>query len=126
MQRISEWIRAVFVAVMLLTCATLCWYAASQYALHFQVEDLTLSLETSRKREVKQQYEYDQVVAQLPVVAAQVEEMEPRAAAAKEREQELRNQRKELRNQAKLLEQQMTDLNRQLEELQKQLAELQK
>ncbi|MBQ8313773.1 MAG: hypothetical protein IJX84_11305 [Clostridia bacterium] len=100
------WFKSVFVTVMFLTCAVLAWFAASQYELRFQVADLTLSLDTSRQREVKQQYEYNQVAAELPVVLAQVAEMEPLAAAAVVTETDLRAQRKALRGEnAALLEQ---------------------
>ena len=92
------WFKAVFVTVMFLTCAVLAWFATSQYTLRFQVDDLTLSLDTSRQREVKQQYEYNQVSAELPLVLAQVEAMEPLAAAAVATETDLRAQRKALRS----------------------------
>lgn len=117
MQRMPGWFRAVFVTVMLLTCAILCWYAASQYQLRFQVADLTLSLDTSRQREVKQQYEYDQVVAEIPLVQAQVAELEPQAAAAQAIEKDLRAQRKALRAEN-------ADLQKQLESLQSEVADL--
>ncbi|MBQ7304834.1 MAG: hypothetical protein IJW85_01360 [Clostridia bacterium] len=106
MQHMPGWFKAVFTAVMFLTCAVLAWFAASQYELRFQVADLTLSLDTSRQREVKQQYEYNQVSAELPVVLAQVADMEPLAAAAVATETDLRAQRKALRSEnAALLEQ---------------------
>ena len=117
MQRMPGWFRAVFVTVMLLTCAILCWYAASQYQLRFQVADLTLSLDTSRQREVKQQYEYNQVVAEIPLVQAQVAELEPQAAAAQAIEKDLRAQRKALRAEN-------ADLQKQLESLQAEVADL--
>ena len=117
MQRMPGWFGAVFVTVMLLTCAILCWYAASQYQLRFQVADLTLSLDTSRQREVKQQYEYDQVVAEIPLVQAQVAELEPQAAAAQAIEKDLRAQRKALRAEN-------ADLQKQLESLQAEVADL--
>lgn len=117
MQRMPGWFRAVFVTVMLLTCAILCWYAASQYQLRFQVADLTLSLDTSRQREVKQQFEYDQVVAEIPLVQAQVAELEPQAAAAQAIEKDLRAQRKALRAEN-------ADLQKQLESLQAEVADL--
>jgi len=118
MQRMPGWFRAVFVAVMLFTCAVLCWYASSQYDLRFQIADLTLSLDTSRQREVKQQYEYDQVAAQLPLTQAEAAEQEPLAAAAQAIEKELRAQRKALRAES-------ADLTEQLETLQAELAALQ-
>lgn len=97
MQRVPGWLRALFVAVMFLTCAVVCWYAAEQYSLRFQIADLTLSLDTSRQREVKQQYEYDQVTEAIPLVQAELAEKEPLAEAARAREKDLRAQRKALR-----------------------------
>lgn len=123
MQHMPGWLRTLFVTIMYLTCAVLCWYAVSQYTLRFQVEDLSLSLETSRGREVKQQYEYDQVVAQLPQVQAQVEELEPQAAEAQAREQELRARRKELRAEIAQLEEQQAALQAQVEALRQALKE---
>lgn len=117
MQRMPGWFRAVFVAVMFFTCGVLCWYAASQYELRFQIADLTLSLDTSRQREVKQQYEYDQVVAQLPLTQAEVAKQEPLAAAAQATEKELRAQRKALRAEN-------AELASQLEALQAEVAAL--
>lgn len=123
MQHMPGWLRALFVTVMYMTCAVLCWYAVSQYTLRFQVEDLSLSLETSRGREVKQQYEYNQVVSQLPQVQAQVEELEPQAAQAQAREQELRTRRKELRAEVAQLEEQQAALQAQVEALRQELEE---
>lgn len=118
--RTAGWFRALFIVVMLFTCAVLCWYAAAQYTLRFQVADLTLSLETSRQREVKQQYEYDQVSAQLPLVQAQVEELEPQAAQAKAREAELRARRKALRAEVARLQEEQEALEAQVEALRQQ------
>lgn len=113
--RTAGWFRAVFVAVMLFTCGVVCWYAASQYALQFQLADLTLSLDTSRQREVKQQYEYDQVVAQLPLVQAQLAELEPQAAQAQAKETELRARRKALRAEIAQQQEQLAALQPQAE-----------
>lgn len=124
MQRMPGWFRAVFVAVMFFTCAVLCWYAASQYDLRFQIADLTLSLDTSRQREVKQQYEYDQVVAQLPLTQADVAEQEPLAAAAQAVEKELRAQRKALRAESAGLTEQLATLQAELAALQEEEAAL--
>ncbi len=118
MQRMPGWFRAVFITVMFFTCAILCWYAASQYQLQFQIADLSLSLETSRGREIKQQYEYDQVAAQLPLVEEQVALLEPQAAAAQAVEKELRAQRKTLRAENAELAQKLEALQAQVEQLQ--------
>lgn len=98
------WLRAVFVAVMLGLCALLCWYAAEQYSLRFQIEDVALSLDTSRQREKKQTYENEQYTAQLPVLQQQLAETAPLAAEAVAKEQELRAQRKVLRAQSTQLD----------------------
>ncbi len=124
MQRMPGWFKAVFVAVMFLTCAVLAWYAVSQYDLRFQVADLTLSLDTSRQREVKQQYEYNQVAAELPVVLAQVADMEPLAAAAVATETDLRAQRKALRSENAALLEQLEAAQAEVEVLTQQEAEL--
>ena len=124
MQRMPGWFRTVFITVMLLTCAFLCWYAAAQYELRFQIADLTLSLDTSRQREVKQQYEYDQVSAQLPIVQAQVAELEPQAAEAKAIETELRAQRKALRAENAELTAQLEALQAEVSFLREQQADL--
>lgn len=124
MQRMPGWFKAVFVAVMFFTCAVLCWYASSQYELRFRIADLTLSLDTSRQREVKQQYEYDQVVAQLPLTQAEVAEMEPLATAAQAAEAELRAQRKALRAENAALTQQLEALQAEVAALKEQEAAL--
>lgn len=124
MQRMPGWFKAVFVAVMFLTCAVLAWYAVSQYELRFQIADLTLSLDTSRQREVKQQYEYDQVVAQLPLVRAQVADMEPIATAAVAIEDDLRKQRKTLRAENAALTDQLEALQAEVAALTAQEADL--
>ncbi|MBE5803213.1 MAG: hypothetical protein E7316_01705 [Clostridiales bacterium] len=124
MQRMPGWFRAVFITVMFLTCAVLCRFAIEQYDLHFQVADLSLSLDTSRGREVKQRYEYDQVVAELPVVQAQVAELEPLAAAALATETDLRAQRKALRAGNAALQEQLEALQAEVVALQEQEAAL--
>lgn len=118
--RMAGWFRTLFLAVMFFTCGVLCWYATTQYTLQFQLADLTLSLETSRQREVKQQYEYDQVVAQLPLVQAQVDELEPQAAQAQAEEQALRTRRKELRAEIAQLQEQLDALQAQVDALRQQ------
>ena len=110
-QRIPGWLRAAFVAVMLMLTALLAWYAPVQYQLRFQLEDVALSLDTSRQREARQQYEYDAAAEALPLAQAELDETLPLTQAAQAREQELRSQRKALRTEA-------TDLADQLEQAQ--------
>ncbi len=92
-----------FVAVMLLFCLFLTWYIPTRSQLDFQLSDLELSLETSRGRERKQQYEYDQVVAELPVTKAELAEAQPLADAAKAEVKALREERNALREKKQAL-----------------------
>lgn len=108
MAQIPGWLRAAFVAVMLLACAVLCWFAPTQYALRFQRDDLALSLETSRQREAKQRYEYDQVASALPETALELERTQPLADEASAAETALRASRKALREENAALEEQLT------------------
>ena len=110
-QRIPGWLRAAFVAGMLALAALLAWYAPVQYQLRFQLEDIALSLDTSRQREAKQQYEYDAAAQALPQARAELEETLPLTQAAQAREQALRDERKALRTQS-------ADLADQLEQAQ--------
>ena len=116
MTQVPGWFRAVFAAVLLLTCAVLCWFAPTQYALRFQRDDLALSLDTSRQREAKQRYEYDQVTAALPEVTLRLEETRPLTDAAAAREAELRALRKALREENARQEEQLNAALAALEE----------
>ena len=110
-QRIPGWLRAAFVAGMLALAALLVWYAPVQYQLRFQLDDIALSLDTSRQREAKQQYEYDVAAQALPLARAELEETLPLTEAAQAREQELRDERKAQRTRS-------TELAEQLEQAQ--------
>lgn len=125
MQQVPGWLKAALIAALLVACAALCWFAPSQYELRFQRTDLALSLNTSRQREAKQQHEYDQVVQQLPQVQAQLEEIQPLAAAAKEKETELRALRKQLRSANADLADQLAARQAELDALLVQEAQLQ-
>ena len=117
-QRIPGWLVAAFVVVMLGLAALLAWYAPAQYQLRFQLQDTALSLDTSRQREARQQYEYDAVVEALPQTRTELEETLPLTQAAQAREQELRDQRKALRTQASELDAQLTQAQERVDALQ--------
>lgn len=104
------WFRALFVTVMLLLCAFLGWYAVSQYQLHFELSDVALSLSTSRQREAKQRFEYNEVAKALPEAQAETARLIPLAEAALATETDLRAQRKVLRQENAELSQQLTEL----------------
>jgi len=94
----------IFVAVMLLFVIAMVAYVPVRARLDFQIADVELSLETSRGRERKQQAEYDEVTAELPVVITELEETQPLADAAKAEADELKAERKRLRAEKKELE----------------------
>lgn len=122
--KLPGWFRVLFIVVMLLLCALLCWYAPTQVALHFQLDDVTLSLETSRQREAKQQYEYDAVVDELPRVQQQLVTLTPQTEAAQAKEAELRARRKELRAANAELTQQLDGVQAEIETLNRQIETL--
>lgn len=129
---LPRWFLAVFTAVMLALAAELFWFVPQQADLRFQLDDLTLSLDTSRQREAKQQYEYDQVVEQLPLTQAELSALLPLTQDAQAREAALRTQRKELRARQSELDTQLneaaasaTDLQAQLDTLQAEVHALQ-
>ena len=101
MDGISRAAAAVMLAFSLFMAA--CVFARA--SLDFQLEDTARSLETSRGRERKQQHEYDEVTAELPLVRAELEELQPRADAAAEEVRTLKEERKRLRAEKKELEQ---------------------
>lgn len=87
-----------FTAAMLIVCVLVAWWAVAQYGLRAEIADLTLKLETSRQREVKQQTEYDEVTAALPLAQEKLRELQPESDAAVQQAQELRAQRASLRS----------------------------
>ena len=92
-----KWFARVFTIVMVLACVATAWYAYQHEKLNFALEDVRVSLETSRARERKQQYEYDQVAEALPKAREELDEIQPKADAAKAEENALRETRKSLR-----------------------------
>lgn len=92
-------LKAGFTAVMLVVCALIAWWAVAQYGLRAEIADLTLKLETSRQREVKQQTEYDEVTAALPLAQERLAALQPESDSAVAQEAELRTRRAALRTQ---------------------------
>lgn len=122
--RLPGWFIALFAAVMLALCALTAFCCVEQVSLRFQVDDLTLSLETSRQREKKQTYEYDEVVAALPLVQAELDAVRPLADAAEAAVTEKKATRKALREEIALLEEQLAAVQAEVEALQAQLDAL--
>ena len=96
---------AVFFTVIMLICVLfIVWYLPAVSQRRFQLEDTQKSLETSQGRERKQQSEYDETVAALPEVEAELERVLPLTEAAKEEVKSLKKERKALRKEKKELD----------------------
>lgn len=121
--RLPGWFAALFVTVMLAVCAVVAFCTVEQYNLRFEVADLTLSLDTSRQRERKQEYEYNEVVAALPLVQAELNATQPLADEAVAKVDELKARRKALRAENAELEDQLAALQEDIAALQAQLDE---
>ena len=93
-----------FTFVMLVFVLFLTWHIPSRANLDFQLGDTDESLKTSYGRERKQQAEYDQVVAQLPLTKAELEEAQPLADEAAAKVTALKEQRSALREEKQRLE----------------------
>ena len=73
------------------------WYLPSMFSIHAKTAEIRRNLETSIGREGKQQDEYDQAVAELPLVQNELQEKEPLAEQAEQNVADLKSRRKELR-----------------------------
>ena len=113
MKQKRSFLPAVFTLVMLACVLFVVWYVP---AVHFQLQDVQKSLETSQGRERKQQYEYDKTVASLPEVQAELERIIPLSEAASLEVQTLKEKRKELRDEKKMLEEQSVSSGAQKED----------
>ena len=123
-QRGGLW-RGLFIAVMLAVCMLLACFAVDQVRLRAQIADLTLSLETSRGREARQNHEYDEAVAALPLVQEELARVAPLAEEAKAQESDLRQQRKDIRAENAALQERIDAAQATLDELMAQAAVLQ-
>lgn len=104
MRKGSLFFSVVFSFVMLVFVFFLIWHIPSRANLNFQLADTEISLDTSHGRERKQQTEYDQVVAQLPLTQAELEEAQPLADEAVAKVAALKKERSALREEKKRLE----------------------
>ena len=104
MRKGSLFFSVVFSFVMLVFVFFLIWHIPSRANLNFQLADTEISLDTSHGRERKQQTEYDQVVAQLPLTQAELEEALPLADEAVAKVAALKKERSALREEKKRLE----------------------
>ena len=93
-----------FTIVLVLCCLFLVWLVPTRSNLDFQLADIEKSLNTSHGRERKQQYEYDEVVAELPRVRAELAQTQPLADEAAADVAELKAKRKTLRAEKEALQ----------------------
>lgn len=117
--------RGVFIAVMAAVCIMLAVFSVEQHELRFQIEDLTIKLDTSRQREAKQTYEYNLVVEELPAEKARLEEIAPIAEELAAKEKALRQERKELRASLAALEKELEERQAEYDALLTQATQLQ-
>ena len=94
----------LFIVIMLICVFFIVWYLPAVSQRLFQLDDIQKSLETSMGRERKQQSEYDETVALIPAVEAELERVLPLTEAAKEEVKSLKKERKSLRKEKKELE----------------------
>ena len=94
----------LFSLVMMFCVLFLIWYLPAVAQLRFDLADTQKSLETSLGRERKQQYEYDETVAAIPVTVAELERLAPLVESAQKEVKELKKERRKLRNEKKKLE----------------------
>ena len=115
--------RWIFILGMLAFCVFMAWHTWTVADLKFQVQDVSLSLDTSRQREKKQQYEYDQVVSAIPETEAELASVQPEADEAVQAVADLKAQRKELRAQRDTLAAELETAQTELAQAQEALAE---
>ncbi len=94
---IPRLLAALVVTVLLLCSVTVAWTILRNAAIREDITQVTANLDAVRQRLKKQQVEYAQVQADLPVTLAELEALQPQADEAYARAQALRQQRKELR-----------------------------
>lgn len=94
---LSRAFTAVLVAVLLLCSAVVAVTLFHQASVLEKLSQVQANLEAVQGRLRKQEAEYAQYQEELPLILAQVAELQPEADAAYELEQALRQQRKDLR-----------------------------
>ena len=94
----------IFVSVMLLCVLFMIWYLPAMKERLFMLQDVQQSIVTSQGRERKQQYEYDETVAAIPDVQAELDRVIPLEEEADQVVQSLKDERRELRQKKKDLE----------------------
>lgn len=110
------WFRCLFSLVMLAVCAVFAAQLIHRYQAEEQNAQLHYDIELTQKRLAKQQAEYDEYLAELPLVEAELAEVAPLAEAEAARVAELKAQRNALREENAALAAQLAALQQQAEE----------
>lgn len=113
---VSRLFTALVVAALLLCSATVVFSTFHEAAVVKEIANLQTNLEAVQGRLRKQQQEYAQYQEELPLVLAQVAEVQPQADAAYTQEQALRQQRKDLRAENSALADELSALLAQAED----------
>ena len=98
------------IPVLLITVLFLLWYTVSIGTARSALEEAQNDLETNRGRERKQEYEYNQVVEEIPRVQAEIDALRPQVDAAEEEESALKADKKKLKKEKSNLEKQLKEL----------------
>ncbi len=109
-------LKALLVTALLLCAAVVAFSFFYEADMKARIDDTQAKLETAQGRLRKQEKEYADVLAALPPVQAELDEVSPLAQAAYEQEQAMRQQRKDLRAEKSALEEQLAALIAQAEE----------
>ena len=87
----------LFALVILFCVLFVAWYIPSVHFCLFSLEDYRLRLESMQGQVRKQQYEYDQTVAELPDIQAELDKILPENETAEAEVRSLKDERKKLR-----------------------------
>ena len=96
MKKTGSFFPVVFPLVMFICVLFLVWYLPSVHERVFQINDTMISLEMNQGRERKQQKEYDETVAAIPEVQAELDRLAPLCEAAREEVRALKDEKKKL------------------------------
>lgn len=94
----------LFVLLLLVCVLFIAWYIPSVRSLRSGLEETKSRVVSMQGQVRKQQYEYDQIVAELPEVQAELDRVTPLNDAAETEVKELKAERKKLRKEKKELE----------------------
>ena len=108
MKRKRNPLTGCFVVIMIIMVLFVIWYVPAVGKIRFEIEDAGKSLKTSKGRELKQEHEYNQTLAEIPLIQDELDTIAPLAEAAEKEKEELKQERKALRSEKKKLEEELS------------------